>query len=617
LPNAMELGLLSYHERCFARDELTPQLEELFNHLEKNDWNHTLVAAEYIRKHYVNGKDPQSRYNFEKNMMGAFPGNVRTLFCLAESQFLQQMPEQALTTLRQTSLLDPGLIDACTHLRETYLGADHPAVKENPNNQNILGIQLVMLIDPDSDVLFKIREMLTAVGVEQIESFEDGASAMKWMEENTIQPELIIMEWKIPKMNGPVLAQNIRSKSIQQCPIIIVSSLINKEDTQIIREMGIDAVVSKPLEQQTFYAAIVWAIQQERCPNEQKTIMMKIKRALSLKMIEESQGMIAKFMSNEQFTEGAKLEIESEYYLAQEKWQLARDTGLLALKKGGDSLALLNLVGKAMLKNQQYEDALRCFDKANSISSLNIDRMLNMAEACLNLEDHEQAEKVIDDAEKIDGQNSRVTEAKIKLKLEKGHIKSASKLMSSIASGRDIVSYMNGRAVSLAKSHRSNDAVELYARTISALPEQWPTLITSVMYNLGLSLAREGKLAEAEQTLSQVKHFKDQNIKHKVWSLRKRIKDCIQSQTKLEFFETPPPPVGTDGDPTNATHESSFPSTIRSDIKDILLQTKAERGDIGCHLIYFYKGPTDKRVEKMVAELPTFRSRRAINKKSK
>lgn len=614
LPLAFELGLFSYHKRCFARDELTPQLDTLFERLEQAKWHHTLLSANYLRDFYDTGVDLKSRYPFEINMMKLFPGDTHTLFCLAKAQFLEKKPEQAITTLRQTQLLAPDKTKEIKALKEKYLGQDHESINEAPETQNILGVELAVVIDSDSDVIFKVKEMLTSVGIQNIKSFENGSKAFEWLASKESLPDLILMEWKIPGISGPTLVQKIRNIGLIQCPVVIISSLIQKDDTAILKEMDVDDCVPKPIQQNDFYATVIWAIQQQRFPSESKAIMQKIKRALALKMIDESAGMISKFMNDEATTASAKLEIEAEYQLAKENWESARDVGLLALKQGGDSLSMLNLVGKAMLKNQQFEDALKCFDRANSISSLNINRMLDVAEASLHAENHEKAEKAIENAEKIDKNDERVTIAKVKLKLEKGQTKAANKLMSSIASGRDIVSYMNGRAVSLAKSHRSDDAAELYTRTISALPEDWPDLVTSVAYNLALSYAREAKLTEAKDILAQIKHFKDQNIKYKVFSLRKRIKECITNKTKLEFKEVAIEKLAEAVSDSEEEQSKNITSAVSPGTREIGLATNLERGDLCCHLLYYPLCEIDKRVNKMIAEAATFRSRRSIDK---
>ncbi len=612
LPLAFELGLMSFHRKSYIKEDFSDEFEELVQLLQLSQWNATLCSAEFLRSYLTEKSQHKSRMALEQNLLSLFPGSARVLYYLAEAEFLIGEHEAGAATLEQVKVIDEKMTSHCKRLSAKYLG-DEATIDTKGKPHNALGIKNVVVVDPDTDIHFHSKELLDAVGVANTETMEDGEDAFQWLSSSK-EPDLILMEWRIPTLNGPILVQRIRQHGFLQVPIVVISSLIKPDDIHLLREMGVDECLDKPFDHNGFYSTIIWAIQQSKFPTEQKSLSIKIRRLLEAGKIDEAERLMSQLFSDERTSEGVKLEVRAEYYFSKGNYIKARNLGIEAMKHGGDSLLMLNLTGKSMLKLKQYEGALKAFEKANNISSLNVERLLNIAEASLYLDDTERAQEAIKSAEQLDSTNHAIDGIKCKVSIETGDTQTAKTLMRDLESGRNVISYMNNRAVSLARTGRFEDGISLYRKTIESLPDSWKEISASVYYNLGLAYARYGDLQTAIDTLSDIKGAAEGTLK-KSKSLIRRLQDCIDRGVKLDLkdddenSEISSDSMGDASESVEGTKEGDD-----SSFEELLADIEAKRGDIGCYLIFYaIEGHNDESI-KLAENLPKFRERDAIGR---
>ena len=62
-----------------------------------------------------------------------------------------------------------------------------------------------------------------------------------------ILPDLILLDWMIPKMSGPDVCRKIRkSRDIKETPIIMISAKSEEQDKVFGLDLGVDDYISKP-----------------------------------------------------------------------------------------------------------------------------------------------------------------------------------------------------------------------------------------------------------------------------------------------------------------------------------------------------------------------------------
>jgi CheY-like chemotaxis protein len=102
----------------------------------------------------------------------------------------------------------------------------------------------VMVIDDDREFLTEISETLVLVGYEVVAVNEPGHAIEKATEEN---PEVILLDLKMPKINGFTLASEMRHYSqLAGIPIIAVTGYFKQDYLPLMNIVGIHSYLQKP-----------------------------------------------------------------------------------------------------------------------------------------------------------------------------------------------------------------------------------------------------------------------------------------------------------------------------------------------------------------------------------
>jgi len=109
----------------------------------------------------------------------------------------------------------------------------------------------ILVVEDEQDQLLFIKTILNEKGY-QVDTATNGISALDIIKIS--QPDLIILDWKLPGMNGLSVCQGIRRFSNK--PIIIVTSSTNQEDLLTAFAVGADDYLIKPFDRNELYARI-------------------------------------------------------------------------------------------------------------------------------------------------------------------------------------------------------------------------------------------------------------------------------------------------------------------------------------------------------------------------
>jgi CheY-like chemotaxis protein/Flp pilus assembly protein TadD len=614
LPRAFEFGLLSYHAKPFTKDSLSKELEELMSIFEASEWNSTKLAATYLRKHLSSTQSATDLMQLEQTLMEMFPGNSSQLINLAHAQHMAGKKDAAKVTLKQASFIDASLapkIDA--KAQELFGSTDLTPEKRDgaDGTPNALGLDLVVLIDSDDAVRSSVKSVFQELGVTNIKDFSDGESAIAEIESGP-EPSLVVMEWRVPKLTGPLLMQRIRSKGFINCPIVILSALIKPTDMPIIREMGVANISQKPMEREPFLRTIIWTIQQERMPTEQQTLENKIRSCLQIKNLTEAEVLAARYLADESIAPGRKNVIRAEIAYAKELYEAARDFAIESLKGTTESIFALNILGKSLMILRQYEQALKCFQKAQSLSPMNLERLVMIAETQAEVGDTAAAKETIADAKDIDPNSMIVAEGGAKVAIASGDPEAAKKILSKIEGVGNVISYLNNKAVAHAKCGHTTEGVELYQKTLDSIPDSKTDIRAIVTYNMALAKIKNNDLPGALIDLAEVMAFPEAKVAKKAASLKKRLDSAISTNSSIALREADhQPSVVVPTNPESPTADDSQAADASS-ITSTAVQTVA--GDLCCYMVYKTSISDTAEYKKLTATPPRFKLRKAIER---
>jgi len=612
---SFQLGLLSYHKKPFTKDSLNNEFEGLIKTYESTNYNATLTAAVYLRQYLTDEKMDKDLINFEKSLVNLYPSDYDLLFNLIPPMSRLDRKDDATAILGQVLAMDPEKKVRVDKLRNDYLdGVEIGQDGEGGEKYNFLGLDNVVVIEPDETVSNYIMEVLADVGVTDVQVFTDGEEAASHIAESP-NPGAILMEWRVPSLPGPLLVQRLKAEGGEVCPIMVISSLLQADDIPLVKEMGVANCLEKPIDKTLFLRKLIWTIQQDRNPSEQATMERKIRDFLKAGKTEDALSIKSSFMGDSKISEGAKAAIEAEFSYYEGRYEASKAHGIEAIKLCGDSLFMLNLLGKSLMQLREFDVALKCFKKAQQLSPQNIERLCSISEVHSEMGDHKEAEKTLEEANKIDADNKGVAETAAKLAVNSGDSSRAKVILSKLDSIGNVISFMNNSAVALAKCNMVDEGIEQYRKTLKSIPDDQEGTKAIVTYNLALAHARSDELEEACLHLDRIKKV-DSRVKDKSLALLRRIKKAMEAGTTLTFAKGTskqgPEQEKQEEEKAKAKGKSAT-STLPEVDYEAMAAVECRPGEHACFMLFFPEEVAGE-ITKLSADPPRFRIRFAIEK---
>ncbi|MBC2860172.1 response regulator [Stappia sp. 28M-7] len=122
----------------------------------------------------------------------------------------------------------------------------------------------VLIVDDNTNMRRILRTMVAGFGIKSIYEAEDGADALEEISRN--DPDLIILDWLMPLVNGNELTHRIRTSQAPACfvPIIAVTAHTQKRRVMQARDSGVTEVMCKPISARGLYLRIANCILNQR-----------------------------------------------------------------------------------------------------------------------------------------------------------------------------------------------------------------------------------------------------------------------------------------------------------------------------------------------------------------
>lgn len=114
----------------------------------------------------------------------------------------------------------------------------------------------VLVAEDEALIRMDLVELLTEEGYEVIGQAGDGEQALAMARE--LEPDLVVMDVKMPKMDGITAAEQIAEDRI--CPVVMLTAFSQRELVERAREAGAMAYVVKPFDASDVVPAIEIAI---------------------------------------------------------------------------------------------------------------------------------------------------------------------------------------------------------------------------------------------------------------------------------------------------------------------------------------------------------------------
>lgn len=600
LGKAFELGLFAW----ISAGALDRELEDLLGCMKTNNYDTTQTAADYIRRRLKSEKRFDQLAAFERRLSALYPHHSKQLAALAESSFLTQDSEGGKRALLEAQALGHTRSQELDKISTTYLKQSLKEIR--PKYQ----LESCLVIDPDPSVHKTCQDAVAGLGASLVQVFPHGEAAWAWLDENT--PDLIIQEWKLPGVSGVAMIQRLWGRV--RAPLVVLSSVVGKKDHIIMREMGVSHVVEKPISAEALRVQIDRIMIEEAIPTQVRTIHHQLRRLVACGDMSGARDLMRRRVESPPFSPADVHALEGELLLGEGKWVEARDEAIAAVRLDSHNLGSLNVLGKALMKLGDYASALKVLDKARAFSPQNVARLCDISEVQTELGNNDGAEEALALGSSVDQGSSSVRAAEFKHALRIGDGARAARIDLKGAQVNDVVSFLNNRAVALARTGAAAQSVELYTKAFGALPGEYFEVRLLIGYNLGLAYAKQSKLREALQTLEEVVKAGESRVLAKARSLADRIRKALQEGggVRLRFSKATPSSESTQAEVSGlvfgAGEEAGGGGSDQAlDLAEEGSTLPAPSRTIGCHSIYIDTTPVAlEETQALLADPPAF-----------
>ena len=166
----------------------------------------------------------------------------------------------------------------------------------------------IMVVDDDHMIGEYLKSAFEKLGV-WVESAGSGMEAVAMLEKSYQEKQIydaIFLDWKMPEMNGPQTAREIRSRFDSNIPILIVSAYDWGDIEDEAKASGVDGFISKPLFRSTVCHALKKYVLGEKTESfrQEQTLKFAGQRFLLVEDNELNREIVMELLTEE----GAKME---------------------------------------------------------------------------------------------------------------------------------------------------------------------------------------------------------------------------------------------------------------------------------------------------------------------
>ena len=103
----------------------------------------------------------------------------------------------------------------------------------------------VCYVEDDEDIQRIVRLSLETVGKMTVEVVGDPMLAIERI--TAFKPELVMLDWMMPGMDGPTLFRKMReTPEVRDLPVVFITAKASQRELDELRKLGAAGMISKP-----------------------------------------------------------------------------------------------------------------------------------------------------------------------------------------------------------------------------------------------------------------------------------------------------------------------------------------------------------------------------------
>ena len=103
----------------------------------------------------------------------------------------------------------------------------------------------ICYVEDDEDIQRIVRMSLERVGKMTVEVVSDSMVAIERI--ITFKPELVLLDWMMPGMDGPTLFRKmLETPEVRDLPVVFITAKASQRELDELRKLGAAGTISKP-----------------------------------------------------------------------------------------------------------------------------------------------------------------------------------------------------------------------------------------------------------------------------------------------------------------------------------------------------------------------------------
>lgn len=121
----------------------------------------------------------------------------------------------------------------------------------------------ILLVEDNIIEILKLKRAIENLGMNhEVLEAENGEIALDSIKQEEINPDIVLLDLNMPKMNGLEFLAIVRNdESMRHLPIIILSTSNNNRDLKEAYKLGVSGYILKPLKYDDYVKKIEYTLQ--------------------------------------------------------------------------------------------------------------------------------------------------------------------------------------------------------------------------------------------------------------------------------------------------------------------------------------------------------------------
>jgi len=116
----------------------------------------------------------------------------------------------------------------------------------------------VLVVDDNPYARMIVRSLLSNIGVKRVLEADDGVAGLDLI--RTERPDVVILDWEMPHLNGPEVVRTVRSPGVfplPDIPIIMLTAHIERWRILESAKLGVNEFLCKPVSGKALFERLV------------------------------------------------------------------------------------------------------------------------------------------------------------------------------------------------------------------------------------------------------------------------------------------------------------------------------------------------------------------------